>query len=74
MEIIEATTIIRDDGHLYLDLPTQTSPGKVKISITIQSIPDNEPLPSKYNFSDLVGKLSWSGDAVAVQQNLRDEW
>jgi len=29
---------------------------------------------TKYNFSDLCGGLSWKGDAVAVQRNMRDEW
>jgi len=28
----------------------------------------------KYDFSDLVGKLQWKGDAVAEQRRLRDEW
>ncbi|MBI2729485.1 MAG: hypothetical protein HYX40_01805 [Sphingobacteriales bacterium] len=28
----------------------------------------------KYDFSDLVGKLKWNGDAVAEQKKLRDEW
>jgi hypothetical protein len=28
----------------------------------------------RYDFSDLVGRLSWRGDAVAVQRALRDEW
>ena len=27
-----------------------------------------------YDFSDLLGKLSWSGDAVSEQRALRDEW
>lgn len=27
-----------------------------------------------YRFSDLCGKLSWQGDAVAAQRSLRDEW
>jgi len=30
--------------------------------------------PAPYRFSDLCGKLSWEGDAVAYQRNLRDEW
>jgi hypothetical protein len=25
-------------------------------------------------FSELCGKLSWNGDAVATQRKLRDEW
>ena len=28
----------------------------------------------KYDFSDLVGKLHWNGDAVKEQRRLRDEW
>jgi hypothetical protein len=28
----------------------------------------------RYDFSDLVGRLSWRGDAIAVQRKLRDEW
>lgn len=34
-------------------------------------------LPSKAakrSFTDLCGKLSWKGDAVAVQRSMRDEW
>jgi hypothetical protein len=29
---------------------------------------------TKQSFSDLCGKLSWKGDAVAVQRSMRDEW
>ncbi len=28
----------------------------------------------KYTFSDIAGKLTWQGDAVAVQREMRDEW
>lgn len=28
----------------------------------------------KYDFSDLVGRLNWQGDAVSAQRALRDEW
>ena len=28
----------------------------------------------RYDFSDLVGRLNWRGDAVTMQRNLRDEW
>jgi hypothetical protein len=30
--------------------------------------------PSKKSFSELCGGLTWKGDAVAVQRNMRDEW
>ncbi len=26
------------------------------------------------SFSDLIGKLEWAGDPLAVQRQLRDEW
>ncbi|PPT07236.1 hypothetical protein CKA32_003846 [Geitlerinema sp. FC II] len=26
------------------------------------------------DFSDLIGRLSWEGDALETQQQLRDEW
>ena len=29
---------------------------------------------SSYDFSDLVGRLTWQGDGVTMQRNLRDEW
>ncbi len=28
----------------------------------------------KYTFSDIAGKLTWRGDAVSVQREIRDEW
>ena len=30
--------------------------------------------PTPYRFSDLCGKLSWKGDALASQRDMRDEW
>ncbi|MBN2390022.1 MAG: hypothetical protein JXR84_04840 [Anaerolineae bacterium] len=36
---------------------------------------DRAKVPSgHYDFSNLAGKLSWHGDAVATQRQLRDEW
>ena len=29
---------------------------------------------STYSFSDLAGKLTWSGDALEEQRKLRNEW
>lgn len=28
----------------------------------------------KLSFTDLCGRLSWKGDAVVAQRNIRDEW
>lgn len=38
------------------------------------AISEDIPPPKKYNFSDLVGKLEWKGDAMHQQRQLRDEW
>jgi hypothetical protein len=28
----------------------------------------------RYDFSDIVGKLEWQGNAVQEQRRIRDEW
>jgi hypothetical protein len=33
-----------------------------------------EDVSPKYDFSDIEGKLEWTGDDVKVQRELRDEW
>lgn len=30
--------------------------------------------PTKFNFADLCGGLTWKGDAVEAQRSIRDEW
>ena len=35
---------------------------------------DSSKRSPNYRFSDLCGKLSWKGDAVATQRSIRDEW
>jgi hypothetical protein len=43
----------------------------------VQVIPVREKgiaLSRRYDFSDLVGKLEWKGDAVQQQRLLRNEW
>ena len=37
-------------------------------------VPLQEVKKQKYDFSDIVDKLQWKGDAVAEQRRLRDEW
>lgn len=41
--------------------------------VLITLLESKEP-EKKYDFSDLSGKLEWSGDAVTEQRKLRDEW
>lgn len=43
--------------------------------VKAEKIPANGVVVNpNYDFSDLVGKLEWKGDAVAEQRRLRDEW
>jgi hypothetical protein len=69
METLKITTRIDPDGHLRLDVPTSLPAGEVELVIVL-----NTPQRVHYDFSDLVGKLTWRGDALATQRNLRDEW
>ena len=73
MDILKLTARIDEDGHLRLDIPTQLTASDVDVVIVLQP---TQPTASqqRYDFSDLVGKLQWQGDALAVQRMLRDEW
>lgn len=43
----------------------------------VTSVPDDKDssqnIPS-YDFSDITGKLEWTGDAVEEQRKMRNEW
>jgi hypothetical protein len=74
MEVIQLTTIVDSSGHLHLDIPTQLDPGEVSIVLVINPVVASKDQNLKYDFSDLVGRLNWPGDAVTPQRVLRDEW
>jgi hypothetical protein len=59
-------------GHLKIDIPTSFSNKtiEVRIGMTLLSPKKKKPL----DFSDLAGKLKWTGDALDTQRSLRDEW
>ncbi len=66
--------IERSSNSITIDLPEEYV--NKKIEVLILPIEENiEQLQkTKYDFSDLVGKLKWKGDALAEQKKLRDEW
>ena len=74
MEVLQLTTIVDSSGHLHLDIPTELDPGEVNIVLVINPVVSSKNQNLKYDFSDLVGRLNWPGDAVATQRELRDEW
>jgi hypothetical protein len=44
------------------------------LSDLAQHLPAERSAETKYDFSDLSGRLEWQGDAVTEQRRLRDEW
>jgi hypothetical protein len=74
MEVLKLTTTIDESGYLHLNIPTQLAAGEVNIVVVLNPVASEKEQKPKYNFSNLVGKLSWEGDAVAIQRSLRDEW
>jgi len=63
---------IDSDGHLRLDLATQLPAGEAEVALTITSA--NGHAKSRYDFSDIAGRLSWHGNAVAEQREIRNDW
>ncbi|NJK53746.1 MAG: hypothetical protein HC936_14860 [Leptolyngbyaceae cyanobacterium SU_3_3] len=59
---------------MLLDVPTQLTPGQVNIVLVLHPVVASKAQNPNYDFSDLAGRLTWKGDAVAVQRGLRDEW
>lgn len=45
-----------------------------EILAVLNPVSSDEKQKPSYDFSDLVGRLTWRGDAVTMQRNLRDEW
>ncbi|MFZ4666021.1 MAG: hypothetical protein ACOYME_06325 [Prochlorotrichaceae cyanobacterium] len=74
MEVLQFTTTLDTSGHLLLDIPTQLAPGQVNIVLVLSPIVASKDQNLNYDFSDLVGRLTWQGDAIAMQRRLRDEW
>lgn len=74
MQVLRFASEIDPDGHLRVDVPTQLPVGRVDLVVVINSDPQKKTSSRKYDFSDLVGKLAWRGNAVAEQRSLRDEW
>jgi hypothetical protein len=73
MKILKGIGRIERDGHLRLDLPTKLPAGNIEL-VMIVNVPAEKTRKGKYDFSDLSGKLSWKGDGLAHQKELRNEW
>ncbi|MEH1778708.1 MAG: hypothetical protein V7K67_00445 [Nostoc sp.] len=74
MEVLKLTTKIDESGYLNLKIPTQLAVMEVDVVVVLNPVSSEEKQQPSYDFSDLVGRLTWRGDVVAMQRNLRDEW
>ncbi|MEG4804050.1 type II toxin-antitoxin system ParD family antitoxin [Microcoleus sp. ARI1-B5] len=45
-----------------------------EILAVFNPVSSEEKQKPSYDFSDIAGRLTWQGDAVIMQRNLRDEW
>jgi hypothetical protein len=59
----------------WIDAPPAMAPHQ-RVVVTFPSAASRaiHKLAAKYDFSDLLGRLKWNGDAVAEQRSLRNEW
>ena len=58
------------NGKLLIEYQTSFLNKDIEVVLKINEIKD----ASKPDFSDLIGQLEWSKDALAAQKELRAEW
>ncbi|NEO17214.1 MAG: hypothetical protein F6J98_25050 [Moorea sp. SIO4G2] len=74
MEVLKLTTKTDESGCLNLTIPTHLRAVEVNVVLVLDPVSSVEKQELNYDFSDLVGRLTFGGDAVAMQRTLRDEW
>ena len=64
------------NGQITIVLPEQYA--NTELEVIIRPLSPNEAATSNniknYDFTDLMGKLQWKGDALKEQKKLRDKW
>ena len=73
-QTLKLKTRVDRDGHLRVDVPTSLPSGEVELVLMIEPVTATVLHEQGHDFSDLAGRLRWSGDAVGAQRALRDEW
>ncbi len=71
MEVLKLTTKTDELAYLNINIPTQLTAVKVNVVVVLNPVSAASKQNFKYDFSDLVGRLTWEGDAVTMQRNLR---
>ena len=72
MQVVKTNGEVGADGRLRVDVPVDLPAGAVELVLVVGN--GLQPNRQRYNFSDVVGKLEWQGDALAEQRKLRNEW
>lgn len=70
MKAIEFEADIKKNS---IEIPKQYRTLASKHVKVIVLIDEEDEKSKKYDFSEFIGKLEWSGDALAEQRRLRDE-
>jgi len=67
---------LKGNQIVWLDqIPTCSPDSRILVVVETNESPLTPPQESRrYDLSDLVGHLSWQGDAVATQRQQRDAW
>lgn len=65
------THALIEHGRLRIDMPTSLPTGQVEVDIIVR---ERSSAGRKRDLSNLVGKLSYKGDPMKLQKEMRDEW
>jgi hypothetical protein len=74
METIRTEAQVGQDGHVRLDVATGCAGRRVEVVVIVNPLGRAHAAGAGYRLCDLSGRLRWSGDAVAAQRRIRDEW
>ena len=70
MDTIKLNKRTRLDGKLSIEFQTPFMDKDIEIILKINEIQKS----IKPDFSDLIGQLEWTKDALSSQKEIRDEW
>ena len=73
METVKIISQTDAKGRLIIDLPTSYKESYIDVVMVLNPV-KKKMSQRKYDFSDIAGKLEWSGDSLSIQRSLRDEW
>lgn len=59
----------KSSNPLFILLPKEYENKKLEVIVMTLDDSANDKLGHNYDFSDLLGKLKWKGDALAEQKN-----